>query len=263
MAVREITKGTAKFLIEDTTYGSHFWDRFGDWENDTCAAFDLCIRPTTTYVDIGAWIGPTTLYAGTTAKRCIAFEPDPVAFPWFCQNLLLNPAIRAKTLALNAALWTRDGLIQIASSSLGNSESSLVISGQRSSPVACLDVAHALPEIVGPDEDVFLKVDVEGAEYEVIPRMADFLRKVRPSIWLSFHPQNICKGQDERQAFLERRAKSLNLLSTLSFYKNIYVDSGGKMIAVKDWDAYFTYHFTHGGGYAHNLLFSDKEDMAV
>ena len=55
------------------------------------------IEPDSTYVDIGAWIGPTVLYGGQIAARCITAEPDPTAREALEANLDLNSSVAAKT----------------------------------------------------------------------------------------------------------------------------------------------------------------------
>jgi hypothetical protein len=59
-----------------------FWKSVerGEWEPYTFSVLDRFVTPETTVIDIGAWIGPVTLYAAKTAKHVFAIEPDPVAF---------------------------------------------------------------------------------------------------------------------------------------------------------------------------------------
>jgi hypothetical protein len=69
-----------------------FWAKVdsGRWEPDTYALFDDLITPDSLFLDIGAWIGSTALYAAQKSAKAIAFEPDPIAFSSLSANALLN-----------------------------------------------------------------------------------------------------------------------------------------------------------------------------
>ena len=73
-------------------YHSKFWRKAsaGDWEPATFAVLDAHLRPDRDYIDIGAWIGPTVLYAARKARHVWCFEPDPTAFRALSWNLELN-----------------------------------------------------------------------------------------------------------------------------------------------------------------------------
>src|SRR5262245_51934695 len=61
------------------------WDNFwklyksGVWEPGTKAFMKRFLKPGDLFVDIGAWIGPTALWAVECGAHVIAIEPDPVA----------------------------------------------------------------------------------------------------------------------------------------------------------------------------------------
>jgi len=71
---------------------ARFWgevDR-GVWEESTFRFIDALTSERTTFVDVGAWIGPITLYASRQANRVIALEPDPVALLELKDNVAAN-----------------------------------------------------------------------------------------------------------------------------------------------------------------------------
>src|SRR4051794_29174276 len=51
--------------------------RTGQWEPQTFAVLGRNTDENTVYIDIGAWIGVTPLWAAQAAKAVIAVEPDP------------------------------------------------------------------------------------------------------------------------------------------------------------------------------------------
>lgn len=56
-----------------------FWSKFADgWEPDTERIFRSLLGPGSIVLDIGAWIGPTIVFAlSSGASKIIALEPNP------------------------------------------------------------------------------------------------------------------------------------------------------------------------------------------
>jgi trigger factor len=67
----------------------HFWDDVmaGWWEPETYDLLDRFLSPEESYLDLGAWIGATVLYAAGTARRVYAVDADPVALEEFNANV--------------------------------------------------------------------------------------------------------------------------------------------------------------------------------
>jgi len=76
-----IHKNGKKFYV-NTSKNEWFWNQVETnlWEPDTFKIFDKFIDKEHSYIDIGAWIGPTVLYGCQISKHCYAIEPDPIAF---------------------------------------------------------------------------------------------------------------------------------------------------------------------------------------
>lgn len=70
-----------------------FWKLVDDnqWEQNTFIEFKNYIKPNSVYIDIGAWIGPTVLFASKlTNNKCYALEPDNDAFSYLKGNIEIN-----------------------------------------------------------------------------------------------------------------------------------------------------------------------------
>ena len=167
----------------------YFWSAFqsGSWEQETFALFDHFLTKDTVYLDVGAWIGPTLLYAASLAKITIGFEPDPVAFQALSQNVAANPQFREIHLH-QCAVAARSGQLRLGSrSALGDSASSTLFANEKES----LSVeARRLEEFESEwpaGAPVFLKIDIEGGEYSLIPALCNFIRRHRPTLYLSLH----------------------------------------------------------------------------
>jgi FkbM family methyltransferase len=183
-----------------------FWERVnsGAWEPETFELFDRHLSPETTMLDIGGWIGPTALYAANRAKQVFAFEPDPTAFAVLRANRDANPRL-AGLEVIHAAVSTHDGEIRIAPREApGDSGSSILfadINDAWTVPARRLDTFLAERRIEGP---LFLKVDVEGYEYELLPALVTQLRGYRYTAVVSLHPSLLWESSrklDPRNSF--------------------------------------------------------------
>jgi FkbM family methyltransferase len=126
------------------------------------------IARTDTIIDIGAHKGVFSLYAGCLAKegRVFSYEPHPSNYSFLQENLARNNA--ANTRAFNLAVWSEPGktTLKISSSSLSHS---LVLQTDSldTVEVPCTGLREIFEENrIGRCE--FLKIDAEGAEYEIL-----------------------------------------------------------------------------------------------
>ena len=192
-----------------------FWRKCSQrgWEPETFAVLDAHLSKDADYLDIGAWSGPTVLYAAKTARKVWAFEPDRDAFRALDWNLTLNGLENVGAFA--AAVAGETGLARMASfrGEPGDSMTSLL------NP----DGAHAM-DVLTLDWAVFaagadlshvsvVKLAVEGAEFDLIPRLAPWLERVKPALYLSTHGPYLSDG--------DRAAKLGALAAALSFYPTI------------------------------------------
>lgn len=212
----QITVGHYSYAVEPGVQ-SRFWKRVnrGGWEPETFRIFDRHITPETLFLDIGAWIGSTALYGAQRAARCVAFEPDPVAFAALTANLAANAAQEwAQRLEILDCAINKDG----ASFTLGGSAegadsmSSALFPGRVNQWTV---KARRLPDVLEayrqPGQPVFMKIDIEGGEYDLLPAIRDILADPLVTAYISFHPQMLDESlratlpEDQaRQAFIDR-----------------------------------------------------------
>jgi FkbM family methyltransferase len=130
--------------------------------------------------DCGSNIGLSVLYFKQLypQARVIAFEPDPNNFQLLQQNAEKN---KLSNLELHqAAVWTRDGSISFAAN---ESEASHITETADGNQVSARD----LKALLALEQEVdFLKMDIEGAEGEVIPHIRAQLPKIR-HLFLEYH----------------------------------------------------------------------------
>ena len=190
----------------------HFWTaRFGnDWELDTFRCLDEFLRADAIYLDIGAWVGPTVLYAADRCREVVCLEPDPVAHEALRRNIAANPEINNVSV-INAALGSDDGPVLIGGNGdLGNSESTILVEDQtyvgkqsvlsrKSNPGKNRDWRAGpttTAQMISPrtlfaryrnDELALVKMDIEGGEKIALPPLVEFLRHYRSVLLLSIH----------------------------------------------------------------------------
>lgn len=215
------TLGGTPFRLDP--YHSKFWRRAGSgrWEPETFAALDAHLHPDADYLDIGAWIGPTVLYAAKKARHVWCFEPDPTAFRHLAWNIEMNGLRNVSAYAV--ALSDRFGAARMASfgGEPGDSMTSLLNAGGSGG----MDVLTIAWEDFAAATDLsgvsLVKMDIEGAEFDVLPALLPWLRAARPALYLSTHAP-----------FLDadtRAEKMRDLLGALDFYATCRDETGAKV----------------------------------
>ena len=188
---RRIVRNGSCFWVYD--HEPAFWDRLeqGTWEPLTFTVFDRFLDPQHACLDIGAWIGPTALYAASRARHCYAMEPDPVAFSRLRENVALNPSLESRITLSSQCLAPSCGSLRIGnktSATGGDSMSSLLFAGSAVGWQAQgVTLERFLSDSAIPDCS-FIKMDIEGGEFDVLPAIAATLADRRPTLYLSLHP---------------------------------------------------------------------------
>ncbi|EEE37738.1 methyltransferase, FkbM family [Rhodobacteraceae bacterium KLH11] len=194
-------------------YHSKFWRKAseGRWEPETFNVLDQHLSPERDYLDIGAWIGPTVLYAARRARHVWCFEPDPVAYRHLVWNLELNNIRNVS--AFSVALSEDFGVTRMASAhgEAGDSTSSLLHDGSHGTDALTMswDQFSASVDLTNVS---LVKMDIEGAEFAVLPSLLPWLRKVNPALFLSTHAPYL--NSDNRAAAMDR------LSNDLAFYRH-------------------------------------------
>jgi FkbM family methyltransferase len=151
--------------------------------------FDAALQPGATLVDVGANIGYNALYAAALvgpAGRVIAVEPAADNVAILQRNVeasgLRNVAVAH--VAAGGAAGTRDFFLRgdvSAVNSFFAASCYAAVTGVVQVPVTPLD------DLVAGDADV-VKIDVEGAELEVLAGMPRLLRNTRLQLIVEWHP---------------------------------------------------------------------------
>ena len=117
-----------------------------------------------TVVDIGAWIGDTTLYYLYYHNFVIAIEPIPRFFKYLKINTMLNNA--TKTVLLNRAY-------HIEKKKVGVIENGLMSRSSENGNIETITLRELIEEM--NLKELFLKMDCEGCEYHLLNEL-DFVK---------------------------------------------------------------------------------------
>ncbi len=175
-----------------TPFWPEFWQLYdeGRWEPESREILARFLTPGSLFVDVGAWVGPMSMWAVGLGASVIAYEPDPVAFEMLVRNV---PGIDARTSALAAY----DGKGRLGNPwVLGDSRSRLTDDGMA---VQTISPATLLADI----EPALLKVDIEGGEIAVLPRLAPLCASRGIPLFVSWHEEwwTAAPREDERRAW--------------------------------------------------------------
>jgi FkbM family methyltransferase len=211
--------GKSFFVSGNFEYFS-FW-KFKSWEKNTYKIFEKFLDSDHSYIDIGAWIGPTVLFGAQLAKKAYAIEPDPVAFKELKKNVSLNPGLERKIELHEKCINSSSGKVKFGNMVRGgNTTSSLIFADSKTSWIV---EGITFNEFVKENTILdcnFIKMDIEGGEAIVLPTMGEYLEKNKPVLYLSIHPP-----------FFKNPVEDITkIFNILKVYKNIYFDSGEKII---------------------------------
>jgi FkbM family methyltransferase len=162
-----------------------FYDRLraGAWEPETFDVLKKYIDSSTTYVDIGGWIGATPFWAAKSARQVIIVEPDPV-----CIDILKASAGKYPNVMLLEGAFATDSEVTLHKVDwFGSSESSLLSTGNaEKTRVKGLNATQIMTKAaVGP---VFVKIDIEGYEYAAAAEIDRFAEYDIRGVQLAVHP---------------------------------------------------------------------------
>jgi FkbM family methyltransferase len=187
-----------------------------------CATFEsfmpLWLKPRRgeVLVDIGAHIGKYTL---TTAKvvgnegMVVAIEPHPVNYQTLQRNIGLNKLENA--MALNLAAWNTDCELKLFTGDVAGHHSVKVNRRIGWVEVKARVTDHVLKEL-RLDRVDWIKIDVEGAESEVLCGLEETISKYKPKIITEVFYENVharTQNVDEMKKFMKKHGYGLIRIS--------------------------------------------------
>jgi FkbM family methyltransferase len=202
------------------------------FEEGTISYFDLVLPHCDTMIDFGAYIGFTALHAASRGVAVHAFEPNPAAHDLLVRNVAANPLLAPRMHLFQYGIGPRDEDATLYVKAHADSGASLHRTIERGSlvqgvPTATirLRAAGAVLREIGVNRRTLLKMDIEGAEYQVLPAIAEQLAERKPWLHISFHPFNLIHGADPYRTELVRLRGMLDIAEALAPYRFLHVFS--------------------------------------
>jgi FkbM family methyltransferase len=233
-----VTIGGHPILVSTRLPGrGDFWRKAeaGGWESSTLRFVRDTTDEDTTFVDIGAWIGPVSLLAGARAKRVIAIEPDPVAASELEEIVALNNApVEVWRTGIDAArgsltLYAKTRFGDTMTSSLGDPESEAI----GVAAVTFDDISAAIGERRG---NVVVKMDVEGHEFKVGVQLVAFAKRHGAPLNLSLHPAILYRAARRSMGALRARLETFratrDLIGRLASHGRVRLSKTGRPVTL-------------------------------
>ena len=202
-----------------------FWDRVeaGTWEPGTLALYRAEVGSGTLVLDLGAWVGPLALYAAALGARVVAVEADPAALCGLRRNLAANPALSERIEVLDRAVAAVSGPVRLgARRKPGDSMSSVLLAGREGGWTAESVTPAELAALLQPGERLFVKLDIEGGEYALLPHLGPLLDRPDAALLLSLHPGSLAATGEPDPA-----GRALEALGPLASWTSAIVKDHG------------------------------------
>jgi len=209
MSTRIVHRNGVAFAVKSGRY-DNFWSRYErGWEASSFAAIDERVKPGGTFLDVGSWIGPMALYAASKGQRVVCVEADPAALKELQENIEANPSLKPLISIIDRAIYPTEGTVRFGSNSEpGNSQSSIIEKKFVHSWQVATITPRQIADIVRDADSLFVKMDIEGGEYDVFPGLMGELKQKNPVVMVSLHAGHLPYG------FLKSRKLSRDIFKS-------------------------------------------------
>lgn len=182
----------------------------GRYEEETTRLFKEVINAGACVVDVGAHVGYYTLLAAKRAGpagKVFAFEPDPANYSLLEKNISLNDY--HNVVAMNEAVSNHEGISTLFRTSLDNGRHSTYnhgLPGNENIETKSTTMDAFLGQQGWPRVDL-VKIDVEGAERDVLEGMGQLLQRTDPlKLIMEFNPLLLQRTGVDLDWFLDQPA---------------------------------------------------------
>ena len=170
--------------------------QFKDWEEDTFDIFEMVGDKNGIAIDIGAWIGTTSIWLSKNFKHVVAIEADKESVTFLNKNLEASGCTNVTV--CNKAISDTNGVVffgpRAAISDTLNFSTSYAKEESNSKndyAVASITFDQFIKNYVkNNDADhkiTFIKCDIEGGEENILKDVLNFANENNCRVWMSFH----------------------------------------------------------------------------
>ena len=166
------------------------------WEPETFKIFQRCANRDKIALDIGAWMGSTTIALSQYFKKVYSLEPDFLALDPLRNNIKTNGCNNVEVIP--HALYSKKTKLNFGSNDGMGASTSQINSPLLSSTIVETTTFDILSDIIPFDEVGFVKVDIEGAEEYIIDDLFNLAVKYKWDVLLELHPKVLPNSYLER-----------------------------------------------------------------
>ena len=210
-------KNDEKFLINNSiTENLNFWKKiYPTWEPDTFAIFDKLLKKNKVFIDIGAWIGTTSMYGCRKSKHVYSIEADNLSIKDLSLNLS-NNCIDNNYTIINKAVFNEDNTtinfgknIFMKDSKMNDSTSQIINKNSSySTQVKTITIDSILKKYnIEPSSISLIKVDIEGGEENILNDLYYLYKNHKVPIYISMHYEWWKDNNLNRFSFLTQKNK--------------------------------------------------------
>jgi len=214
----KINKNNELFLIKNDNINLSFWkDTYTQWKNDAFEVFDKFLSKDKIFIDIGDWIGATTMYGSRKSKHVYSIEADKLSFNDMKTNMMANCA-NNYTL-INKAIFNIDNIkvkfgknMHLENSIICDTTSQFNSNDAISNEYYITETITLNSIIKNYDIDVndisLINVDIDGAEENILNDLHDIHIKYRIPLFVSFYYSMWDDKNLDRFPFLSQSIKN-------------------------------------------------------
>jgi FkbM family methyltransferase len=176
-----------------------------------------------TVYDVGAFHGLLTLFFASRAKAVVAFEPNTQNYSRLMENLTLNRMenVRVFKVGVGSGSETRTMVTSplmpgFASVDAGSVEKSSRASVAEEVSIIALDEEIPRAGLPAPD---FIKIDIEGWEFEALRGARNTLESLRPALFLEMHGATVAEKK-------RKVAQIVEFLWEINYRRVQHIESG-------------------------------------
>jgi FkbM family methyltransferase len=195
----KINKNKETYFIKNDTTDPNifFWKNiYSNWENCRFEVFDKYLSHDKIFIDIGAWIGTTSMYGSRKSKHVYSIEADNKSFDDMNKNLKTNCA-NNYTL-INKAIFNIDNIkikfgknLFLKDSKINDSNSQIYnddLISDEFNLVETITIKNIIENYnINPSEIALIKVDIEGGEENILNDLFDIHTTYNIPLYISFH----------------------------------------------------------------------------
>jgi len=194
-----IIKNDEQFLIKNSEndINLNFWkNTYTDWEKETFIIFDKYLDVNKIFIDIGGWIGTTSMYGSRKSKYVYCIEADKESFNDISLNMQTNCKNNYKI--INKAIYNINDILikfgknKFLNNSKMNDSTSQIYDNDDSVDDCYLINTITIESIINDNkiktnEISLIKVDIEGGEEYILNDLYNIHKKYNIPLYISFH----------------------------------------------------------------------------